>query len=96
LTPSPAVGHCTSTYRRSQQTTDKQRVAEAGWAPVVQDLPGGHCPVVVVLLDVQGQPAQQPALLFQLPWRGTAPYGNGPKARYYLGLDIYRNEPIPA
>jgi hypothetical protein len=22
-------------------------------------------------------------------------YGNDPSARYFLGLDIYRNEPIP-
>ena len=29
-------------------------------------------------------------------WRGTALYGNGPRARYCLGLEIYRNEPIPA
>ena len=52
--------------------------------------------MAVVLLDVQaGRPSNRP-LLFQLPWRGTALYGNGPRARYFLGLEIYRNEPIPA
>jgi hypothetical protein len=29
-------------------------------------------------------------------WRGTALYGNDPRARYFLDLDIYSNEPIPA
>jgi hypothetical protein len=59
----------------------KQRVAESRLGTVVQDLPGGHCPVVVVLLDGQaGRHSSRPNLV-QLPWRGTALYGNGSRAR---------------
>jgi len=67
-------------------------------APVVRDLPGGvvgPCPLVVVALDVQASRHSNRPLLFQLPWRGTALYGNGPRARYFPGPEIYRNEPIP-
>jgi hypothetical protein len=35
-------------------------------------------------------------LVVPATWRGTALYGKSPRARYFLGLDIYSNEPIPA
>jgi hypothetical protein len=53
-------------------------------------------PLVVVLLDVQASQHSNRPPLFQLPWRGIALYGNGPRAQYFPGLEIYSNEPIPA
>jgi hypothetical protein len=69
---------------------------KAGWAPVVQDLPGGPCPLVVVVLAVQAsrhsnRPVCPGSSAAVLPF-----YGIGPRARYFLGLDIYSNEAIPA
>ena len=68
----------------------------AGWGTRRPRLPGGRCPLVVVLLDVQaGRHSNRPCCPSH-PWRGTALYGIGPRARYLLGLKIYSNEPIPA
>jgi hypothetical protein len=35
-------------------------------------------------------------LVVPATWRGTALYGKSPRTRYFLGLDIYSNEAIPA
>jgi hypothetical protein len=67
---------------------------EQAGAPVVQDLPGGRCPLVIVVLDVQAsQHSNRPCCSSYLA--RYCLYGNGPRARYCLGLENYRNEPIP-
>jgi len=49
----------------------------------------------IVVLDVQAsQHSNRPCWSSYLA--RYCLYGNSPRARYCLGLDIYRNEPIPA
>jgi hypothetical protein len=83
----PMEGCSTSARERLPKLVDRHGnpspinnsvLQKAGWAPVVHDLPGGPCPLVVVVLAVgccragrAGQPAQQPACLSQLLCRRT-------------------------
>jgi hypothetical protein len=101
----PIEGCSTSAWERLPKLVNRQSnpstinnsvcCREQAGAPVVQDLPGGRCHWLLSCWTCRPAGTATgpvgPAI-----WRGTALYGNGPRARYCLGLEIYRNEPIPA
>jgi hypothetical protein len=85
------LGHfAAGRWQLTDQPTDRAEVLVSG-----EGLHRGPVDVLGTLLPEAGRHSN-PALLFQLPRRGTARYGNDPRARYCLGLDIYSNQPIPA
>ena len=101
----PLEGCSTSAWERLPKLVNRQSnpstinnsvcCREQAGAPVVQDLPGGRCHWLLSCWTCRpAGTATGP--VGPATWRGTALYGNGPRARYCLGLEIYRNEPIPA
>jgi hypothetical protein len=82
----PLEGCSTSAWERLPKLVDRQSnpslnsvCREQAGAPVVQDLPGGRCPLVIVVLDVQAsQHSNRPCCSSYLA--RYCLYGNGPRA----------------